>query len=208
MGQNPPPGGTPPPGSPPPPPGGPPGGYAPPPQQPGGMPPPPPSQQPGGYTPPPPPPGGYAPPPGGYPMQQPGMAMGVRYGGFWIRLVAYIIDALIIAVPAGIIGGVIGATRSSALSGLWNLIVTVAAIAYFIYLWGSRGQTIGMMPFNLRVVDANTGQSPIGYGKAAIRYIGLIISSIVCYIGLIWAAFDARKQGWHDKIAGTVVTQS
>ena len=185
MGQNPPPGGTPPPGSPPPPPGGPPGGYTPPSQQPGGMPPPPPPQQPGM-----------------------GMGMGVRYGGFGIRLVAYIIDALIIAVPAGIIGGILGAARSSALSGLWNLIVTVVAIAYFIYLWGSRGQTIGMMPFNLRVVDANTGQSPIGYGKAAIRYIGLIISSIVCYIGLIWAAFDARKQGWHDKIAGTVVTQS
>ena len=37
--------------------------------------------------------------------------------------------------------------------------------------------------------------------------VGYVVSSMVCYIGLIWAAFDPRKQGWHDKIAGTVVTR-
>jgi uncharacterized RDD family membrane protein YckC len=58
----------------------------------------------------------------------------------------------------------------------------------------------------LRVVDATTGQ-PISFGKAAIRWLGLFISFLVCLIGVIWVAFDARKQGWMDKIAGTVVVR-
>jgi len=53
-------------------------------------------------------------------------------------------------------------------------------------------------------VDATTG-APIGFGRAALRYVGFVVSILVCYIGLIWAAFDPRKQGWHDKVARTVV---
>jgi uncharacterized RDD family membrane protein YckC len=48
---------------------------------------------------------------------------------------------------------------------------------------------------------------PITAGKAVLRYIGLFISFIVCFVGVIWVAFDARKQGWMDKIAGTLVLQ-
>ena len=58
-----------------------------------------------------------------------------------------------------------------------------------------------------RIVDANSG-APIGFGKAALRWIGLIISFAVCFIGVIWVAFDARKQGWMDKIGGTVVVRA
>ncbi len=188
-------------------------------------PPPPPPPPSGGYPPPPPPSGGYppAPPlpqPGGYPAPQ---AYGqVTYGGFWIRLVAYIIDAVIIFIPTFVIGLVIGliaaasagaannSSNANAIAGsgasvLVDLIAFVITVGYFVYFWG-RGQTIGMRVFHLRVVDAVTGQ-PIGYGRAALRYLGYIISAIVCYIGLIWAAFDGRKQGWHDKIANTVVLQ-
>jgi uncharacterized RDD family membrane protein YckC len=143
----------------------------------------------------------------------------MTYGGFWIRLVAYIIDAIIIAIPViivavilGVILGVASSNSSSSsatgaattgVTSLIQLILLVATIGYFVYFWG-KGQTIGMRVFHLRVADANTGQ-PIGYGRAALRYLGYIVSAIVCYIGLIWAAFDARKQGWHDKIANTVV---
>jgi uncharacterized RDD family membrane protein YckC len=59
----------------------------------------------------------------------------------------------------------------------------------------------------MRVVDANTG-APIGFGKAALRALGLYISFLVCFIGVIWVAFDARKQGWMDKIGGTVVVRA
>lgn len=189
-------------------------------------PPPPPPPPSGGFPPPPPPPsGGYPPAPplpqGGYPAPQ-GSGQ-VTYGGFWIRLVAYIIDAVIIFIPLFVIGLVIGliaaagagaaanntnqanAIAGSGASVLIDLIAFVISVGYFVYFWG-RGQTIGMRVFHLRVADAVTGQ-PIGYGRAALRYLGYIISAIVCYIGLIWAAFDGRKQGWHDKIANTVVLQ-
>jgi uncharacterized RDD family membrane protein YckC len=181
---------------------------------------------PGGYPPPPPPPGGYTPPPppmgGGYPMQKPatgyGYAPQVRYGGFWIRFVSIFIDGLIVGIPVGIVSAIVGAAVTSSsnnspatgagLSGIQlvvELLGLVVEIGYFVYFWG-KGQTLAMRLFHLRVADATTGL-PIGSGRAALRYVGYILSVIVCYIGLIWAAFDSRKQGWHDKIASTVVLQ-
>lgn len=200
----------------------------PPPPPPGNLPPPPP---PGGYAPPPPPSGGYWPPPppmgGGYPAPQPAAAYGyapqARYGGFWIRFVAVIIDGIIVSIPTFILGLIVGViygvangvssgnnnqATGAAFTGVQLLIYLLAlvlSVGYFIYFWG-RGQTLAMRLFHLRVADATTGQ-PIGYGRAALRYVGYLLSAIVCYIGLIWAAFDSRKQGWHDKIASTVVLQ-
>jgi uncharacterized RDD family membrane protein YckC len=77
---------------------------------------------------------------------------------------------------------------------------------YFVGLWAWRGQTIGMMPFKLRVVRADDG-GHVDLGQSLLRYVGFIISFAVILIGLIWAAFDCRKQGWHDKIVGTVVVR-
>ena len=201
----------------------------PPPPPPGDFPPPPP---PGNFPPPPPPPGGYAPPPpppplpGGYsPAPQPAYpyAPQARYGGFWIRFVAVFIDGIIVSIPVFIIAIILGViigilvgasgngssqtttAASNTAGALGELVALVISVTYFIYFWG-RGSTLGMRLFHLRVADATTG-APIGYGRAALRYVGYILSVIVCYIGLIWAAFDSRKQGWHDKIAGTVVLQ-
>jgi uncharacterized RDD family membrane protein YckC len=164
---------------------------------------------------------------GGYPAPQPaagyGYAPQARYGGFWIRFVAVFIDGIIVSIPVIIIGVILGiiaavATNASSSNGnsatgaaftgvnlLLDLISFAISIGYFVYFWG-RGQTLAMRLFHLRVADATTGL-PIGYGRAALRYLGYILSVIVCYIGLIWAAFDSRKQGWHDKIANTVVLQ-
>ena len=69
------------------------------------------------------------------------------------------------------------------------------------------GGSLGQRIFGMRIVDANSG-APIGFGKAALRWLGLIISFLVCFIGVIWVAFDGRKQGWMDKIAGTVVVRA
>jgi uncharacterized RDD family membrane protein YckC len=165
---------------------------------------------------------------GGYPAPQPaagyGYAPQARYGGFWIRFVAVFIDGIIVAIPGIILGVIVGImaavangasgnsgssnTANAAFGGatlLVDLISFAITVGYFVYFWG-KGQTLGMRLFHLRVADANTGQ-PIGYGRAALRYVGYLLSVIVCYIGLIWAAFDSRKQGWHDKIASTVVLQ-
>jgi uncharacterized RDD family membrane protein YckC len=147
----------------------------------------------------------------------------VRYGGFWIRFLAWIIDYFITAIPIWILF-----TVGSGLTGvnlfqpdrfssydltagaiLVILVVDVMAvlwgIGYFVYFW-SNGGTFGMKLFKLRVGDASTGQR-IGVWRALLRYLGFIIATIPCYIGLIWAAFDGYKQGWHDKIANTIVWQ-
>jgi len=68
------------------------------------------------------------------------------------------------------------------------------------------GGTFGQRLLGLHVVDAATGQN-IGIGRALGRFVGYVISTIALDIGLIWAAFDPRKQGWHDKIASTFVVR-
>jgi uncharacterized RDD family membrane protein YckC len=141
-----------------------------------------------------------------------GPAAGVQYAGFGIRVVAFILDAIVLAVIGAALGPLAGSgavvqtgTQVSfnyQASGLQTLI----GLIYFIGFWAWRGQTPGMIPFNLRVVMADTGQKP-DVVRALLRYVGLIISFVVIFIGVIWVAFDARKQGWHDKIASTVVVR-
>ena len=170
----------------------------------------PPPPPPGNFPPPPPAPGGYAPPPppamGGY---MPSSAPAAAYGGFWIRVVAYIIDIIILGVVSGIIDAIFRVNPSDTSSGSYGIasfINFLIEIAYFAGLWAYMGATVGQRIFKLRVVDANTGQ-PIGIGKALLRWLGLVVSFLVCFVGVIWVAFDGRKQGWMDKIAGTLVLQ-
>ena len=161
---------------------------------------------------PPPPPPGYAPPPqmGGY--QPIAVASPGSYGGFWIRVVAYIIDAIILGIIGGILSVPLGVNYSdvnslnSAAVRTSNGIDLVLSLVYFVGLWTYMGGSIGQRILGMRVVDATSGQ-PIGLGKAVIRWLGLLLSFFVCFIGVIWVAFDARKQGWMDKIAGTVVVR-
>jgi len=60
------------------------------------------------------------------------------------------------------------------------------------------------MAVHARVVDARTFQPP-GTGQLIIRYLGYFVATVPFCLGLLWVAFDKRKQGWHDKLAGTVV---
>ena len=189
----------------------PPPGFPPPP--PGYAPPPPPS----GVPPPPPPPGGYAVDPYRPVWEEHPDTFAPRYGGFWIRLAASIIDGIIVTVAIfivffaiGLIAGIAGLATGQRPSATGNSVETVANliylllyVGYFIYFWG-MGQTPAMRWLGLQVVDAITG-TPIGFGRAGLRYLGYMLSVLACDIGLIWAAFDPRKQGWHDKIARTVV---
>jgi uncharacterized RDD family membrane protein YckC len=143
----------------------------------------------------------------------PGFVPQVGYGGFWIRVVAYIIDGIILGIVGGVIYALLGvnlsdpnsfqSTRYQGAQGA-NLVIS---FVYFAGLWTVMGASLGQRIFGMRVVDASTGQ-PIGFGKAALRWLGLLISFLVCFIGVIWVAFDSRKQGWMDKIAGTVVLRA
>jgi uncharacterized RDD family membrane protein YckC len=124
--------------------------------------------------------------------------------GFWIRTAAYIIDAIGLGILSSILNGILRLDPTTGGSGL-NLLI---GLVYFVVLWSStgHGQTLGMRVLNLKVIK--TDGSELTYTQAAIRYVGLIISFAVLAIGVIWVAFDADRQGWHDKIAGTYVIKT
>jgi uncharacterized RDD family membrane protein YckC len=176
-----------------------------------------------------PPPYGYSTP---YWAAPPGPAPGLAYAGFWIRVVGYLIDALIINVPILIVFFVVagstinahsitcnvvntGVGQSVTCTGLGELFGAFALLwvayllvpwVYFSVMWSWQGQSLGQKVLGLHVVDANNG-AKISAGRAILRYFGIIISGWALFIGLIWAAFDPRKQGWQDKIASTFVVR-
>jgi uncharacterized RDD family membrane protein YckC len=79
-------------------------------------------------------------------------------------------------------------------------------MVYFTYFHGTTGQTLGKKLLGLRVVRT-TGE-PMTIGTAFLRWVGYAISGAILYLGFIWVIFDSRKQGWHDKIAGTYVIRT
>lgn len=111
--------------------------------------------------------------------------------GFGIRFLAFLIDVFILAIPGFFVGG--------------YLLYAIQA-AYYIGLWGARGQTVGEMVLGLRVVAAD-GQ-PISFGKAAIRFVGYAVSGLILGIGFLMIAFDSQQhRGLHDRIAGTLMVK-
>jgi uncharacterized RDD family membrane protein YckC len=139
-----------------------------------------------------------------------GPAPGYRYGGFWVRFLALLIDGIALGILTTVISPLFGPSVTTTPTGQMefnaaaNAFSTLLGLVYFIGFWTWRGQTVGMMPFKLQVVRAEDG-AKIDWVRGLLRYVGLIISVIPLFVGLIWAAFDSRKQGWHDKIAGTLV---
>ena len=134
------------------------------------------------------------------------------YGGFWKRVIAYLIDAFIIAFPVTMIfGTVIPQTMmteniqvTSVAVSMPQVIMLVASWVYFAGLESSAWQaTVGKKILGMKVTDA-AGQR-IDFIKATVRYISKFLSSFILMIGFIMVAFTAKKQGLHDFIAGTVV---
>jgi uncharacterized RDD family membrane protein YckC len=126
-----------------------------------------------------------------------GKASGPR-AGFWRRFGGAFIDGVIVGVVSAILRV---ALKGGAGSGLSLLV----ELAYFTYFIGSAaGQTPGMRVVGIRVISFDTG-GPIGYGRAAVRWVGSILSFIVVLLGYLWMLWDSEKQCWHDKFAGDVV---
>ena len=120
--------------------------------------------------------------------------------GFGTRFLAFLIDA----IGTGLISSILARGDQAASTSISTLI----GVVYFCYFWSSygKGQTIGSRALNIRVVK--TDGSYLDLVGAFLRYIGLIISCVVFFIGVLWVIFDAQKQGWHDKIAGTYVVKA
>ena len=133
------------------------------------------------------------------------MAAVTDKAGWWTRFFAVLIDSIGLGIISGILVNILyQSSDPTAGSGLQTLL----GVAYFCYFWSSYGggQTLGMRALNIKVVKTDGSQLDIV--GAFLRYVGLVISIIPLFLGVIWAAFDAQKQGWHDKIAGTYVVKA
>lgn len=141
---------------------------------------------------------------------------GQAYAGFWIRVVARLIDVVILIFPAlisfALQGWLLAGADSmdsnvvTAIIFLMDLPVIVVPPLYLTFLWSRRGATVGQGLLGLRVVEATTG-GRITLVQAWVRFFGQVVDIMFLGlpIGLVVAAFDEHKQAWHDRIAGTVV---
>jgi uncharacterized RDD family membrane protein YckC len=159
----------------------------------------------------PPPPASWAPP------VQTGPAPGVSYAGSGQRLIAYLVDGFImgivilvfyfiggLAIAAGVASG---SGAVGAVGGLIILVGVIAGLLWKPYWWSHGGQTPAYKMLHMRVVRERDG-GPVGFGTAILRLVGYVISGFVLYLGFIWILIDPRHQGFHDKIASTVVISS
>lgn len=134
-----------------------------------------------------------------------------EYAGFWIRVGASIIDSILIAViviPLLIaVYGMNSLVSQSFSQGFLGILINYLLPAFaVIVFWIYKSATPGKMLVGLTIVDAKTGDKP-STSQFVGRYLGYYVSMIPFFLGIIWVGFDKRKQGWHDKLAGTVVVR-
>jgi uncharacterized RDD family membrane protein YckC len=111
--------------------------------------------------------------------------------GFWIRMAALLIDAIVVGIVLRIVH--------------WHHLILVVLAAYGAILWKARGATLGGIVCDLHVVRADG--LPMDWTTAIVRALGCFLSLFVVGLGFVWIAFDENRQAWHDKFAGTVVVR-
>jgi hypothetical protein len=97
--------------------------------------------------------------------------------------------------------------RDSAIMALGDIRVQIAFAVAVIVFWRFRGATPGKMLVNAKIVTAQ-GLAQPSTGRLIGRFFAYFVSIVPACLGFLWIAFDRRKQGWHDKIAGTVVVRA
>ncbi len=116
---------------------------------------------------------------------------------FFTRLVAAIIDGVILIIPNMILQLVLG----QVIGGVLSLAI---GIGYSYYFWTTSGQTPGKMAMGLKVVNAENG-ALLEPSAALLRYVGYFVSGIALGLGYLWVLWDPKHDAWHDKIAKTKV---
>jgi uncharacterized RDD family membrane protein YckC len=134
-----------------------------------------------------------------------------EYAGFWIRTAATLIDTVVIlCITFPLLLAVYGwayldTPATGLVAGKADFLLTWVAPAVFaIAFWLYKRATPGKMAVSIAVVDATTGHT-LTFGQSIGRYLGYFVAGIPLGLGFIWVVFDSKKQGWHDKLAGTVV---
>lgn len=143
----------------------------------------------------------------------------VKYVGFWARFVAFMLDSIVATILISplvlmMVGEInilnYNMSDPDDANELLTLLLTRFSLdvlllgTIFILFWIYKNATPGKMIFKSVIVDAKTFAAP-SVKQNIIRYLAYFISLPLFGLGFLWVAFDKRKQGWHDKIAGTVV---
>jgi uncharacterized RDD family membrane protein YckC len=137
----------------------------------------------------------------------------VRVIGFGMRLVATLLDAFFVGAISLMVAFLIGFfavfvdifrdPESTSALLIVPLSGFIFSAAYYVVAWKNSGTTIAKFIFGQKVISSDG--KDLTWGKAVRRYIGYIVSLVALSIGFLWIAFDGKRQGWHDKIAGTYV---
>jgi uncharacterized RDD family membrane protein YckC len=156
----------------------------------------------------------------------PGYLPPQAFGGFWIRFVAYSVDALVLAIPSTVVSMIIFTAfgfspgvmfdftgrQAMAMDQKFQLANNISNLAQLLIFWpyyagmhSKYGATLGKLALGLRVVD-DTGTYP-SFARASGRYYATILSACLCLVGYIWAGFHRQKRALHDLIAGTYVVR-
>ena len=136
----------------------------------------------------------------------------VEYAGFWVRFGAAIIDTLLLMVITypilvSIYGWEYFSSEKIVMGPADFLITWVFPAAVVVWFWSQKQATPGKSALSLRVLDVDSGRS-LSIGQSIGRYFAYFVSIIPLGLGLIWVGFDGKKQGWHDKLARTVVVRA
>ncbi len=124
--------------------------------------------------------------------------------GFGTRLAAYFIDVIVLTLGTMVLSifGLIVIPKLIAGLILWSI-----GPVYYISMWAyCDGATLGKKLLGIKIV--RTDNSPLTIGRAILRYIGYFVSSFLFCLGYFWVIWDRQNQGWHDKMADTLVVQS
>ena len=136
----------------------------------------------------------------------------INYAGFWIRVAASLLDSIWLLVLTLTLGWMIYGSyyleSTEFLLGSADFIISyVLPFIITLLFWAYKAATPGKMILSMKIVDANTLEK-VSNGRLALRYLGYYVSMLPLFLGFFWVAWDKRKQGWHDKIARTVVVRN
>lgn len=124
-------------------------------------------------------------------------ATGAPFAGFWIRVVALLIDNFAVTVVYALLIGIFG-------NGVGDLLGLIVGISYHVYFLGGKWQaTPGKRLLGIHVI--RTDGAALTYQRALGRYFSYILSWAIMFIGFIMVAFTQEKTGLHDLICDTRV---
>ncbi len=148
------------------------------------------------------------------------MEVGLRYASFETRLVAFVLDAIVLFSVLALFfvvaflqillrsdfGEVDPPDSAFYLAAIILLVYFFAFLPlYFVVLLAWRGQTVGKMAMDIKVVRSDG--RPVGLGTAILRLIGYMLSTVLLFVGFLMIAFDGQRRAFHDRLADTLVVE-